>query len=52
MKVKKKSIRKIRDLTVCWQCYELIDLNNLLPRIWNGEFVQHECGRVLNKGKK
>ncbi len=47
-----KSKRKIRDLAVCAKCYELIDLNVILPKIWNGEHVEHECGRVLNKGKK
>ncbi len=52
MKTKKKSLRKIRDFAVCGQCMELIDLNVLLPKIWNGEYVEHECGRVLNKGTK
>ncbi len=51
-KVKKKSVRKIRDFAVCGQCMEFIDLNVILPKIWNGEHVEHECGRVLNKGKK
>ncbi len=52
MKMKKKNVRKIRDLAVCGQCMELIDLNNLLPKIWNGERVVHDCGRVLNEGKE
>ncbi len=52
MKVKKKNVRKIRDFAVCGQCMEFIDLNVILPKIWNGDRVLHDCGKVLNEGKK
>ncbi len=52
MKGTKKNVRKIRDFAVCGKCMEFIDLNTILPKIWNGDRVVHECGKVLNEGKK
>jgi hypothetical protein len=35
---------------ICSTCMKPIDLDVVLPLIWRGLQVVHECGRVLHRG--